>query len=169
MCLAPQWDLFFWHLNNQTCSEPVYILHFRLGLGNVLRATTASFFRHLNFQKVVWECCVLYILTLTWKCVSCHSGVHFFMSHLTCWLRPRRFSEHTFRPSWATNLKTQCFETCLPSHAPGSSFFWLCLLWSSFAFFYSLTVIISAIHASVLSQVWLLDSLQQRRGANCDF
>ena len=37
---------------------------------------------------------------LTWKC---HSGVQFFISHLPRWLRTRRFSEPTFRPSGATN------------------------------------------------------------------
>ena len=40
---------------------------------------------------------------LTWKCASRHNGVHFFMSHLASWLRTRRFSEPTFRPSGATN------------------------------------------------------------------
>ena len=37
------------HLNLQKCSVPVSFLHF--GLSNVLRATTARTFRHLNFQK----------------------------------------------------------------------------------------------------------------------
>ena len=40
---------------------------------------------------------------LTWKCASRHNGMHFFMSHLASWLRTRRFSEPTFRPSGATN------------------------------------------------------------------
>ena len=33
---------------------------------------------------------------------SCHNGVQFFISHLASWLRTRRFSEPTFRPSGAT-------------------------------------------------------------------
>ena len=37
------------------------------------------------------------------KCASCHKGVQFFISHLASWLRTRRFSEPTFRPSGATN------------------------------------------------------------------
>ena len=37
------------------------------------------------------------------KCASRHNGVHFFISHLARWLRTRRFSEPTFRPSGATN------------------------------------------------------------------
>ena len=45
--------------------------------------------------------CVLYILT--WKCASRHNGVQFSISHLASWLRTRRFSEPTFRPSGAPN------------------------------------------------------------------
>ena len=59
-----------------------------------------ALFRHLNFQK--WsDNGVLYILT--WKCASRHKGVQFFLSRLARWLRTRRFSEPTFRPSEATN------------------------------------------------------------------
>ena len=39
----------------------------------------------------------------TSKCGSRHKGVHFFTSHLASWLRTRRFSEPTFRPSGATS------------------------------------------------------------------
>ena len=42
----------------------------------------------------------LYILTLKWA--SRHNAVQFFISHLASWLRTRRFSEPTFRPSGAT-------------------------------------------------------------------
>ena len=37
------------------------------------------------------------------KCASRHNGVQFFISHLAGWLRTRRFSKPTFRPSGATN------------------------------------------------------------------
>ena len=40
---------------------------------------------------------------LTCKCASRHNGVQFFISHLASWLRTRRFSEPTFRPSGAPN------------------------------------------------------------------
>ena len=40
---------------------------------------------------------------LTSKCASRHNGVQFFISHLASWLRTRRFSEPTFRPSGASN------------------------------------------------------------------
>jgi len=44
-----------------------------------------------------------HLSTITSKCASRHNGVQFFISHLARWLRTRRFSKHTFRPSGATN------------------------------------------------------------------
>ena len=102
-------------------------------LRNVLRAKTACavstsqlpkvartwcFFVHLDFEmcfapqrralfstshlpKVLRRWCALYILT--WNCASHHNGVQFFISPLATWLRTRRFSEPTFRPSGATH------------------------------------------------------------------
>ena len=67
----------------------------------MLRATTACTFSTSQLPKVVREWCVLYILTS--KCASRLNGVHFFISHLASWLRTRRFSEPTFRPSGAPN------------------------------------------------------------------
>ena len=67
----------------------------------MLRATTACTFSTSHLPKVVREWCVLYILTS--KCASRHNGVQIFISHLASWLRTRRFSEPTFRPSGATN------------------------------------------------------------------
>ena len=97
-----------------------------------LCATTACTFSTSQLPKVVRSCCVLYILTskctsrhngvhffdiatsksspelvcfvhLDFECASRHNGVHFLISHLASWLRARRFSEPTFRPSGATN------------------------------------------------------------------
>ena len=49
----------------------------------------------------------------TCKCASCHNGVQFYISHLASWLRTRRFSEPTFRPSGATNhWKSRVFRDC---------------------------------------------------------
>ena len=59
------------------------------------------FFRHLNFSKCSGVGVFLWILTS--KCASRHNSGLFFISHLARWLRTRRFSEPTFRPSWATN------------------------------------------------------------------
>ena len=112
-------------------------------------------FRH-QLPKVVREWRALYILTS--KCASRHNGVQFFISHLARWLRTRRFSEPTFRPSGATNIgKTQCFATFLPFRASASSFFWL-FLFSDLLL--SLTLPISAFHLSILSEVWLLNFLR---------
>ena len=163
MCFAPQRRALFRHRNFKKWSEPGVLCTF--WLGNVLRATTACTFSTSQLQKVVRTWCVLYILTwkcasrhngvhffdiatsksgpklvcfvhLTWKCASRHNGVHFFISHLASWLRTRRFSEPTFRPSGATNhwkntvnRDFQCFTTFLPFRAPASSFFWSFLFW----------------------------------------
>ena len=116
------------HLNLRKWREHVVFCTF--SLRNVLRATTACTFSTSQLPKVVRAWCVLYILTS--KCASrhngvhffdistsksgprmvcfvhfhlemCHNGVQFFISPLASWLRTRRFSEPTFRPSGATN------------------------------------------------------------------
>ena len=71
----------------------------------MLRATTACTCSTSQLPKVVRSSSVLSILT--WKCASRHNGVHFFISHLASWLRTRRFSEPTFRPSGASNHWTK--------------------------------------------------------------
>ena len=99
MCFAPQRRALFRHRNFQKWSGIGVFCTF--WLGNVLRTTTACTFSTSQLPKVVRSSSVLSILT--WKCASRHNGVHFFMSHLASWLRTRRFSEPTFRPSGATN------------------------------------------------------------------
>ena len=99
MCFAPQRRALFRHLNCQKWSEPGVFCTF--WLGNVLRTTTACTFSTSQLPKVVRHWCVLYILTS--KSASRHNGVQFFITHLASWLRTRRFSEPTFRPSGATN------------------------------------------------------------------
>ena len=99
MCFAPQRRALFRHLNLQKWSEP--LVFYTFWLRNVLRATTACTFSTSQLPKVVRRWWVLYILTS--KCASRHNGVQFFISHLASWLRTRRFSEPTFRPSGATN------------------------------------------------------------------
>ena len=131
MCFAPQRRALFRHLNLQKWSERGVFCTF--WLRNVLCATTAcTIFWTSQLPKVVWQWCVLYILTskcasrqaactfstsqlpkvlrswgvlyiLTWKCALRHNGVQFFISHLASWLRTRRFSEPTFRLSGAPN------------------------------------------------------------------
>ena len=99
MCFAPQRRALFRHLNFQKWSDTGVFCTF--WLGNVLRATTACTFSTSQLPKVVRSWGVLYILTS--KCASRHNGVQFFIFHLASWLRTRRFSEPTFRPSGATS------------------------------------------------------------------
>ena len=209
------------HLNVQKCSVPVSFFHF--WLRNVRRATTACTFSTSQLPKVVWEWCVLYILTskcasrhngvhffdiatskngptlvfltfwlrnvlrattactfstsqlpkvvrqwcvvyiLTWKCASRHDGVQFFISHLASWLRTRRFSEPTFRPSGATNHWKNTVNRDFPTFSRISIFFLLTLsllLFSLLIFLFSLPLPCSAFHLSILSEVWLLNFLR---------
>ena len=69
----------------------------------------------------------------------------FFISHLARWLRTRRFSEPSFRPSGATNL---------PFPAPASSFF--DFLFSDLLWLFPPLLF----HLSILSEVWLLNFLR---------
>ena len=126
MCFAPQRRALFRHLNFQKWSIHVFCTFW---LRNVLRATTACTYSTSQLPKVVRSWCVLYMLTC--KCASSHNGVQFFISHLASWLRTRRFSEPTFRPSGAP-LEKQCFATFLPFLASASFFFLLFLFYSSF-------------------------------------
>ena len=101
-----------------------------------------------------------------------------FISHLASWLRTRRFSEPTFRPSGATNhLKNTVFCDGFATFSrtwifflldflssETFSFLRLSLFWSSFFFssllFSSLTLTTSAFHLSILWEVWLLKFLR---------
>ena len=190
MCFAPQRRALFRHLNLQKWR--VHVVFCTFWLRNVLRATTACTFSTSQLPKVVRTCGVFYILTSKcasrhnrvhfFDISTSKSGaymwcfVHFdleicfapqrgaiFISYLARWLRTRRFSEPTFRPSGATNhWKTQCFATFLPFRAPASSFFWLFLFSDllSSTLLFSLTLPISAFHVSILSEVWLLNFLR---------
>ena len=71
---------------------------------------------------------ILYILT--WKRASRHNGVHLFISHLTTWLRIRRFSEPTFRPSGATNHWKNTVFRGFPTFSCACIFFLLTLSFS---------------------------------------
>ena len=158
MCFAPQRRALFPQLNFQESSETDVFCHFLLQ--NVLRATTACTFSTSQLPKVVWEWRVLTLFAS--KCASRHNGVHCFMSHLASYLRTRRFSEPTFRPSGATKQckKTQWFATSLPFRAPDllssaflhllSSPFWLS---PRLSFFLALLLPGCAFHLSILSEL----------------
>ena len=158
MCFAPQRRALFRHLNFQKWSGPgVYCTFW---LGNVLRATTACTFSTSQLPKVVRTWCVLCILT--WKCASRHNGVHFFISHLASWLRTRRFSEPTFRPSGATNHWKNTVNRDVPTFSRICIFFLLTLsLLIFFLLIFSLlTLLTSAFQLSILSEVSLLNFLR---------
>ena len=149
MCFAPQRRALFRHRNFKKWSDIGVFCTF--WLGNVLRATTACTFSTSQLQKVVRHWCVLYILT--WKCASRHNGVHFFISHLASWVRTRRFSEPTFRPSGATNHWKNTVNRDFPTFSRICIFFLL--------IFSLLTLLTSAFQLSILSEVSLLNFLRQ--------
>ena len=133
----------------------------RFWLRNVLRATTACTFSTSELPKVVRQWCVLYILTS--KRASRHNGVQFFISPLASWLRTRRFSEPTFRPSGATNHWKNTVFRDFPTFLRICIFFLLTLsllLFSLLIFLFSLPLPYYAFHLSILSEVWLLNFLR---------
>ena len=143
----------------QKWSEPGVLCTF--WLQNVLRATTACTFSTSQLPKVVREWCALYILTS--KCASRHNGVHFFISHLASWLRTRRFSEPTFRPSGAPNHWKNTVFRDFPTFSHICIFFLLTLsllIFFLLIFLFSLPLPCSAFHLSILSEVWLLNFLR---------
>ena len=170
MCFVPQRRAPFRHRNFSKCSDAEVFCTF--WLRNVLRATTACTFLTSQLLEVLRCCGVLHILT--WKCASRHNGVQLFISHLTTWLRTRRFSEPTFRPSGATNhgknTVLRDFPTLEKHNVSRLSYLFarLDLLSSdtfSFLIFFlllfsSLTLPISAFHLSIWSEVWLLNFLR---------
>ena len=109
----------------------VHVVFCTFWLRNMLRATTACTFSTSQLPKVLRGWGVLYILT--WKCASRHKGVQFFISPLASWLRTRRFSEPTFRPSGATNHWKNAVFRDFPTFSRTCIFFLLTLslLWSS--------------------------------------
>ena len=152
MCFAPQRRALFPHLNFQKSSDTEVFCTF--SLRNVLRATTACTFSTSQLPKVLRTPGVLHILT--WKCASRHNGVQFFISPLASWLRTRRFSEPTFRPSRATNHWKNIVFRDFPTFSRICIFFLLTLsllLFFLLIFLFSLPLPCSAFHLSILSEV----------------
>ena len=159
MCFVPQRRALFRHLNLQKWSGAGVFCTF--WLRNVLRTTTACTFSTSQLPNVVRTWCALYILTS--KCASRHNGVQFFISHLASWLRTRRFSEPTFRPSGATNHWKNTVFRDFPTFSRICIFFLLTLsllLFFFLIFLFSLPLPCSAFHLSILSEVWLLNFLR---------
>ena len=136
----------------------VHVVLVTFWLRSALRATTACAFSTCQLPKVLRD--RQFLTLLTCKCASCHKGVHFF-SISTCfvcfdfgnvlrattacnfpsliwprWLRTRRFSEPTFRPSGATNYWKNTVSRDFPTFSRTCIFFLLTLslLWSSLFF-----------------------------------
>ena len=132
----------------------------------MLTSKCASRYNSVHFltsqlPKVVRQWCVLYMLTS--KCASRHNGVQFSISHLASWLRTRRFSEPTLRPSGATNHWKNTVFRDFPTFSRICIFFLLTLsllLFSLLIFLFSLPLPYSAFHLSILSEVWLLNFLR---------
>ena len=105
-------------------------------LGNVLRATTAcTFFNIATFKSGPRMVCFVHFDFQT--CFTPQrTGGQFPMSHLTTWLRTRRFSKPTFRPSGATNQWKSKVNRDFPTFSRTCIFFLLTLspLWSSLFF-----------------------------------
>ena len=99
MCFSPQRRAIFRHVNFKKWSETEVLSTF--SLANVLFATAACTFSTCKLQKVVRNWGVKYVFTS--KCAFRHSGVQFFISLLTTWLRTRRFNRPTFRVTRHTN------------------------------------------------------------------
>ena len=180
MCFAPQQSALFRHLNLQKWSEAGVFCTF--WLGNVLRATTACTFSTSELPKVVRSWCVLYILTwkcasrhnsvhffdmwtaksgpnLVCKCASRHNGVQFFISHLASWLRTRRFSEPTFRPSGAPNHWKNTVFRDFPTFSRICIFFLLTLLSSNLS-------LLSASSLLCFSSVHIVGNLTSKLPSN---
>ena len=159
MCFAPQRRTLFRHLNFQKWSENGVFCTF--WLGNVLRATTACTFSTSQLAKVVRD--RQFLTLLTSKRASRHNGVQLFISHLASWLRTRRFSEPTFRPSGATNHWKNTVFRDFPTFSRICIFCPLTLsllIFSLLIFLFSLPLPCSAFHLSILSEVWLLNFLR---------
>ena len=121
MCFAPQGRALFHYLNFQQWSDPGVCFY-------MFTSTCVSCHKSVHFFDVSTfksapdlRCFVHFDLQMCFA----HNGVQFFICHLTSWLRTRRFSEPTFRPSGATkHLEKQSFSR-LPYlfRAPASSLF----------------------------------------------
>ena len=94
-----------------------------------------ALFRHRNCQK--WSGAGVF---------SHHNGVQFFIFHLASWLRTRRFSEPTFRPSGAPNHWKNTVFRDFPTFSRICIFFLLTLSLLLFSAFFWLFLCFSSVH-----------------------
>ena len=155
MCLPPQQRALFRHLNFQKWSEPLVFF-------NILTSKCASRHNGVHFfdistSKSGPRMVVLYILTS--KRASRHNGVQFFISHLASWLRTRRFSEPTFRPSGAPNHWKNTVFRDFPTFSRICIFFLLTL---SLLLLFLLIFLLSASSLLCFSSVHIVGSLTSK-------
>ena len=114
-----------------------------------------ALFRHLNFQK--WSGAMVCFVHFDLEMCFAPQRLPFFdISHLASWLRTRRFSEPTFRPSGAPNHWKNTVFRDFPTFSRICIFFLLTLsllLFSLLIFLFSLPLPCSAFHLSILSEV----------------
>ena len=111
-------------------------------------------FAHFDFEmcfapqrRATW--CALYILTS--KRASRHNGVQSFIYHLARWLRTRRFSERTFRPSGARNHSKNKMNRDFCTFSRTCIFFLLTLsLFFSDLLLFSSLLVSSRVYSSLL-------------------
>ena len=127
-----------WHRNFQKWSEHVVIcidlywfVHFDLQMCFWLqRRAIFPYFSTSQLQKVVWDPQFLafWLQNVLLATAACNFSI-FFSSPLDSYLRTRRFTEVTFRPSRHTiHWKTQHVATSLTIRACGSSFLQHCFV-----------------------------------------
>ena len=163
-CASRHNGVHFFDIATSKCGPTLRcFVHFRFEM--CFAPQRRALFRHRNSQK--WSETQVFCAFWLRKCASRHNGVQFFISHLASWLRTRRFSEPTFRPSGATNhWKNKVFRD-FPTFSRICIF---CLLTLSLLIFFlliflfSLPLPCSAFHLSILSEVWLLNFLRLIRG-----
>ena len=147
------------HLNVKKWSEPGVSIFFHLQM--CFAPQRRALFWTSQLPKVLRSWSVLYVLTC--KPASRHNAVQLFISHLARWLRARRLSEPTFRPSGAPNHWQNTMFRDFPTFSRTCIFFLLTLflLWSSL-FCSSLLWLFPPLlfHLSILSEVWLLNFLR---------
>ena len=180
MCFAPQWRALFRHLNfrewcvlyiftskcasrhngvhffdistSKSGPDLVCFVHFDLEM--CFAPQRRALFRHLNFQK--WSGPGVCFVHFDFKMCFAPQRRALFISHLASWLRTRRFSEPTFRPSGAPNHWKNTVFRDFPTFSRICIFFLLTLsllLFSLLIFLFSLPLPCSAFHLSILSEV----------------
>ena len=116
---------------------------------------------HLNFQKCS-ETQVFCTFSLG-NVLRATTACNFWSLIWASWLRTRRFSEPTFRPSGAPNHSKNTVFCDFPTFPRICIFFLLTLsllLFSLLVFLFALPLPYSAFHLSILSEVWLLNFLR---------